>query len=224
MKSHAKNLKIIALIIFIVLAILIGKYVGIMVFDREYISSTIMGLGAFAPLAYMGLYFIATIFFFPGTPLTILGGFLFGEIYGTIYAVFAATLGASVAFFISRFLGKGFVDDMLSKKLKKVNKYDDKLKQHGFITTLFLRLIPLFPFNGLNFAMGVTRVRFKDYLIATMIGIIPGTFILTSIGNSVMDMATFKLYLFIVLFVLLAASPTIYKKIKDNHKKKGEKR
>jgi uncharacterized membrane protein YdjX (TVP38/TMEM64 family) len=87
---------------------------------------------------------------------------------------------------------------------------------------LFLRLVPLFPFNGLNFALGLTRIKFRDYLFGTVIGIIPGTYVFASIGSSAKDPTGPLLYVFIGLFILLALVPTVYKKFKQKGKKHSE--
>jgi len=174
-----KYIKPSILLIFIVAAIYVGKFTGAKEYiTRDMIEHFIGSMGVVGPLAFILVYVLGTIFFFPGTPITILGGILFGAVLGTTYAVIGATLGSAIAFTFSRYLGKDFIDKILKDKFKGINKYDKKLEDHGFITTLFLRLIPLFPFNGLNFALGLTKTKFKDFILATAIGIIPGSFIL----------------------------------------------
>jgi len=215
-----KYVKPIILVIFIISAVAIGKYA----YDQDFLSleniqSHAADMGVLAPLFFMTLYFFGTIFFLPGTPLTILGGVLFGSIQGTLYTVIGATLGASAAFLLTRFLGKTFVDKLLKNKFKKLNEYDNKLEENGLLTMLFLRLVPLFPFNGLNFALGVTRIKFKDFFLGTLIGIIPGSFVLTNIGSTAADMRDWKFYLFIALFLLMAVIPKIYTKIKNEKAK-----
>jgi len=132
-------------------------------------------------------------------------------------------LGASLAFGVARYLGKDFTDKILKGRFKKIYEYDKKLEDKGFITILFLRLVPLFPFNGLNFALGLTKVRFKDFLLATLIGIIPGSFVLVNIGANATDLRSPKLFIFILLFVLLALVPVSYKgycNVRDKRKEK----
>jgi len=97
----------------------------------------------------------------PGTPFTIASGLLFGTLYGGLVTVIGATLGATLAFFIARFFGEDFVERILKNKFKKIYEYDEKIEKKGFLVMLFLRLVPLFPFNGLNFSMGLTKIKPK---------------------------------------------------------------
>src|SRR5207244_6603246 len=85
-----------------------------------------------------------------------------------------ATIGATLAFLVAKFLGRGFVDQLLKGKLQAL---DQRLREHGFTGLLILRLVPLFPFNGLNFGCGLTSIRLRDYVLATAIGILPPTFV-----------------------------------------------
>jgi uncharacterized membrane protein YdjX (TVP38/TMEM64 family) len=114
-------------------------------------------------------------FLIPGTPLTLLAGILFGPFFGTLYTILGATLGAWCAFMISRFARGSFVTKKSGAIAGRLSAYDAKIKENGFVTVLFLRLVPLFPFNVLNFALGLSSVPMKTYVLATCIGIIPGT-------------------------------------------------
>lgn len=156
---------------------------------RHYLSASgvetlrqwILDKGVWAPLIFAVLYILATVFALPGSLLTISGGVLFGTALGTILNLASATVGASLAFLLSRYLGRDFV----AKRLKgKVQKFDTKIEQHGFYAVLYLRLVPLFPFNALNYSLGLTKVRFRDYFLATLIGMAPGAFVYTSIGGA----------------------------------------
>ena len=210
-----KFIKPTILLLFVIVAVYIGKFTEAASYlSREAFEQTIANFGVFGPLFFMGIYFIGTIFFLPGTPLSILSGVLFGSLWGTVYVVIGATLGASVAFLVARYLAKDYIDSVLKDKFKALDKYDHKLENKGFLTTLFLRFIPLFPFNGLNFALGLTRVKFKDYFLGTLIGIIPGSFILVNLGSSSADLSSPKFYAFIGLFLFLAFVPSIYKKVR----------
>ncbi len=122
--------------------------------------------------------------FIPGTPLTLLSGAVLGVFWGTIAAIIGNLIGAVIAFLIARYLLKNWVQKTLMKKYPKINEYENKLFSKGFYTVIFLRLVPLFPFNVLNFALGVTDVKFKDYFWGTAIGIIPGTIAFVYFGDS----------------------------------------
>ena len=180
------------------------------------LQDSILAYGMLAPVIFILLYTIATIIFLPGTPLTIAGGAIFGTFFGTLYTIIGATIGAAIAFFIARYLGASFVNDLVNKKFKKLDSYDKKLEKNGFLVVLFLRLVPIFPFNCLNFALGLTKVKSKDYIIATFLGIIPGSFVLAFFGGSLASLNPLNIALAIALFILLAFSPKIYKKFKKS--------
>jgi uncharacterized membrane protein YdjX (TVP38/TMEM64 family) len=145
------------------------------------IRSWIEEQGALAPLIFGVLYILATVFALPGSLLTISGGILFGTLWGTLINLVSATLGASLAFMLARYLGRGFVEKWTRGKLKR---FDQKIGEHGFYTGLYLRLIPLFPFNLLNFSLGLTQIKFRDYFFATLLGMAPGAFVYTSLGGA----------------------------------------
>lgn len=132
--------------------------------------------------AYILVYAAATAFMVPGSALTIGGGFLFGLVLGTPATVIGATLGASILFFASKTSLGAVLRDVAGPFLNKM--------QAGFaenpISYMFaLRLIPLFPFSAVNIAPGLLGARYRDYLITTFLGIIPGTLAYTWIGAAV---------------------------------------
>jgi len=218
-KISKKNIvKFIIFILLIVILIIIGKYTSLFnSINIDSIKEFISSFGALAPLIFIAIYIVATIFFLPGTIFSVLGGVLFGGILGTIYVVIGATIGSVIAFYISRFLGADFVNSILkSKKLSKLDAYDEKLTKKGFIAVLILRLIPIFPFNGLNFSLGLTRVKPRSYILATLLGIIPGSFVLVNIGANATDFNNPLLYVFVVIFIILSIIPIIYKRKNKN--------
>ena len=141
---------------------------------------------------------ISGVLFIPGSPLTILAGATLGLFWGTIVSVIGNVLGATLAFLLARYLLKDFVQNKILKKYPKINEYEDKLFKKGFHTVFFLRLIPAFPFNALNFVLGVTEVKFKDYFFGTLIGIIPGTFAFVYFGESLKMLNIYSIALAIV--------------------------
>ena len=129
---------------------------------------------ATARLLYVAVYIVGTVLLLPGTLLSFVGAALFGVIEGTLYTWIGATIGATLAFLLSRWLGRDFVNQMLGGRLQRL---DERLSRHGFLGLLLLRMVPIFPFNGLNFGCGLTGIRLRDYVLATAIGILPGTFV-----------------------------------------------
>tara|TARA_Y100000310_G_C20668159_1_gene808789 strand:- start:2055 stop:2597 length:543 start_codon:yes stop_codon:yes gene_type:complete len=175
--------------------------------------------GPFAPFVFMFLYILACIFFLPGAVFSISSGVLFGTILGTVYTVVGASIGAVLAFLIARYFARSFFEYTVEKKFKNIREFDEKLEKNGFITVLFLRLIPLFPFNGLNFALGITKVRLKDYFLATLIGIIPGSFLFAYLGDSIIEMSYLNIVIAVILIVLLSLTLTFYNRYKKKKSK-----
>ena len=173
-------------------------------FTPREIKSVVDSLGLFGPLAYIAFYTLASLLFIPASPLTLVGGALFGPLYGTIYTVVGGTLGALLAFFLSRMFGRRFITFGAGKVGTKLQFYDNQIKTHGFVTVLFLRFVPLFPFNGLNFALGLTKVSVRDYFFGTFFGIIPGTFVFVYFGNSLATLSPIKIGVALLLIVCLS--------------------
>ena len=145
------------------------------------IRAWIHAQGALGPLFYGIFYVAACLFALPGVVLTVSGGILFGTLWGSLITQISATLGATLAFLLSRYLGRDFVEKLIHGRLLKL---DQKIAEHGFAAVLTLRLVPLFPFNFLNFSLGLTRVKFRDYLMGTLLGIAPAVFIFSSLGDA----------------------------------------
>jgi uncharacterized membrane protein YdjX (TVP38/TMEM64 family) len=141
--------------------------------------------GALAPLYLIMAKIVATVLFVPGAILTVISGAILGTFWGSIVSIIGNTVGATLAFLISRYLFRDFVSDKLLSKYKKIGDYEELFFKSGFKTISFLRLIPLFPFNALNYLLGITRVSFRDYFWGTFIGIIPGTIAFVYFGESI---------------------------------------
>ena len=145
-------------------------------------------LGAIAPIVFILIYIIATVAFLPGSILTLGAGVVFGIVQGSIYVFIGATIGATLAFLVGRYLARGWI----SKKIagdRKFSAIDRAVGQEGFKIVLLTRLSPIFPFNLLNYALGVTGVSLKDYVLAS-VGMIPGTIMYVYIGSLAGSIAT----------------------------------
>ena len=209
-----------ALLLFIFLAVFLVKFTPVKGFlTQEALGGFLERLGIWAPVAYMVIYAVGVCLFVPGTLLTGLGGAIFGPYRGFLYVWIGAMLGASGAFFIGRTLGREFAASLIGDRLKK---YDDAIERNGFATVLYLRLI-YFPFTAMNFGMGLTKVRFRDYFWGTALGIIVGTFIFTFFVGTLKevwasgdwdDLFTFKVFFSIGLFIFSFFIPKLIKKFK----------
>jgi uncharacterized membrane protein YdjX (TVP38/TMEM64 family)/rhodanese-related sulfurtransferase len=147
--------------------------------DPAALEGWVSAAGAAGPLVFMGLYAVATVLFLPGSVVTLAGGALFGPLWGTLWNLTGATLGAVLAFLVARHLGADWVERRAGPRLKRVN---DGVASEGWRFVAFVRLVPLFPFNLLNYALGLTRIPFVPYLLATWVFMLPGALAYTYLG------------------------------------------
>jgi uncharacterized membrane protein YdjX (TVP38/TMEM64 family) len=141
----------------------------------EYVLNSIETHGPVAArLIYIAVYIVGAVALLPGTVLSFAGAVLFGAYEGTLYTWVGATIGATLAFLMARVLGRDFVERLFGDRFAA---FDQRIREHGFTGLLLIRLLPLFPFNAVNFGCGLTGMRLRDYVLATAIGIVPGTFV-----------------------------------------------
>ncbi|MGI8783696.1 MAG: TVP38/TMEM64 family protein [Acidobacteriota bacterium] len=142
----------------------------------------IHGLGAWGPAIFIAVYILATVLFVPGSVMTLGAGALFGVALGSIYVSIASTLGAACAFLVGRYLARGWV----SKKIEgnaKFKAIDEAVAAEGWKIVGLTRLSPVFPFSLLNYAFGLTKVSLRDYVLASWIGMMPGTVLYVYVGS-----------------------------------------
>ncbi|MEM7697167.1 MAG: TVP38/TMEM64 family protein [Verrucomicrobiota bacterium] len=139
-------------------------------------------LGFWAPVAFIAIYAIAVIFFIPGSVLTATSGTIFGVLGGSIYVSIASTLGATLSFLIGRYIARGWVERRIEGN-KTFASIDRAVADEGWKIVGLTRLSPIFPFTLLNYGFGVTRVKFVHYLLASWIGMLPGTVLYVYIGS-----------------------------------------
>lgn len=147
--------------------------------DPAALQAWVEGAGTAGPVLFMALYALATVLFLPGSVLTLAGGALFGPVWGTLWNLTGATIGASLAFLIARYLGADWVSRRAGPRLSRLN---DGVSSEGWRFIAFVRLVPVFPFNLLNYALGLTRIPFLAYVIASWIFMLPGAIAYTWLG------------------------------------------
>ena len=183
----------------------------------------ICGYGIFGPLVFILMYGLLVTFGFPAVLCSAAGGLVFGRFYGTAYNLFGACLGASGAFWIARFLAQDFIAKKFAAA-KWFDSFSQGIEKDGFYYMLFVRLLPVFPFNGTNYASGVTNIRYRHFLLATMIGMLPYDFALTNAVVEVGEAAAhgFKLSPGLVaaltLLAFVSLVPVRIKKYMDKQK------
>ncbi|NNE09133.1 MAG: TVP38/TMEM64 family protein [Gemmatimonadetes bacterium] len=184
--------------ILILLAVIAGFTLGTL--DQtlaewaERLLTYVRGLGAWGPIVIVVTMMVVCVTSLPGAPLTLGCGFLFGVWKGTLIATAGATLGASAAYILGRTFARNWVKRSISRRARFA-RLDRATQHHGFTIVLLSRLSPLFPFNLLNYAFSVTAVKFRDYFVATMLGVIPACFVWVYMGTfmkTIAEVATGK--------------------------------
>lgn len=155
--------------------------------DAAVLENWVKGAGILGSVLFMLLYAIGTIFFFPGSVLTLAGGALFGPVWGTVFNLTGATIGAAISFVIARHLLSDWVENKTGGRMKQLK---DGVENEGWRFVAFVRLVPLFPFNLLNYALGITRIKFWHYVIASYVFMLPGAIAYTYIGYIGKEAAT----------------------------------
>tara|TARA_Y100001935_G_C17300236_1_gene508772 strand:+ start:355 stop:1023 length:669 start_codon:yes stop_codon:yes gene_type:complete len=146
----------------------------------EKLISFVNKLGIYAPLGFILMYAISSIFFISGLFMTLIGGVVFGPFLGSLVNLSGATLGASVAFLISRNFGSSFIK---TQQPSKINQIKNSIDEEGWRFVAFVRLVPIFPFVFLNYVLGLTSISFRQYLLVTAICMIPATITYTWVGH-----------------------------------------
>lgn len=177
-------------------ALLVGLALAIIVIlaflpVKGYISAMLewaRGIGYWGYLVLAGAYVVATVLFIPGLLLTLAAGFLFGVVAGSFTVSVGSTLGASAAFLLGRYFARDFIERKIAGN-PKFAAIDEAVGRQGFKIVLLTRLSPVFPFNMLNYAFGLTRVRFSTYVFVSWLGMIPGTVLYVYLGSTAKDLA-----------------------------------
>jgi uncharacterized membrane protein YdjX (TVP38/TMEM64 family) len=139
-------------------------------------------LGIWGPIVFIVLYIAATVLFVPGSALTLGAGAIFGLVRGSILVSVGSTLGATAAFLVGRYVAR----DWVARKIEKNPKFaaiDRAVAREGWKIVGLTRLSPAFPFSLLNYAYGLTKVRLRDYVLASWIGMMPGTVMYVYLGS-----------------------------------------
>lgn len=172
----------------LILALILLAGIAIVVMYREQLNAEaleqwIQNAGGAAPILFMLIYALGAVFFLPGSLLTLLGGALFGPYWGTFYNLTAATVGAMLSFLVARYLAADWVAKKMDAQTGgKMKQLVSGVENEGWRFVAFTRLVPLFPFNLLNYALGLTRISFSQYSIATYICMLPGAIAYTYLG------------------------------------------
>ncbi|MCJ8312880.1 MAG: TVP38/TMEM64 family protein [Saccharospirillaceae bacterium] len=216
MKSNITKILILLLLISIVVSLFIFRDQ----INFEAIQTWLKSLGYWAPVIFIMIYIISTVFFIPGSLLTLASGVLFGPIFGTFFTLIGATIGATISFMISRFLARDWIEKKSGPRLNQLQRGVDK---EGWRFIAMVRLVPLFPFSILNYALGLTRIRISVYVITSFICMAPGSLAYNYLGHataqSISGTADLKqtisqIFIAIGLFAFVLYLPRIIKKFR----------
>jgi uncharacterized membrane protein YdjX (TVP38/TMEM64 family) len=220
----------------VVLSSLIWALRNLKIPDCATIQNYLEGWGIWAPVLFIALYIISTVAFIPGLLVTMMAGLAFGPWWGTLVVSIGSTIGATLAFLVARYIARESVESFLSKQAW-FTKFKGSIEENGFNFVIFVRLVPLFPFNGLNYACGLVPLKAKDYILGSMLGMLPGTFAYVYLGatgcqliDSVIQGKTSfsqfpaevrnSLLIAIVLLAFLSVLPILLKKLRKKKETK----
>ncbi len=170
--------------------------------------------GTTATIMFISMFFLKPIMvIIPSAMMSITSGIMFGPLKGFIINMIGFFISGTIAFYISRILGKEFIDKLLKKKALDF-KY--KLDKNGFFILLLLRLPPILPFDPLSFACGLTNIKYKDFILASLIGVLPETLCYSIMGENILDPLSPKFILPVIcVLISTALSGILFKKAKN---------
>lgn len=178
------------------------------------------GFGVIAPLVYIVLYIMATVFLIPALAMTSLAGVAFGPVLGVVYVSIASVIGASVAFLIARYAAREMVEQWVARN-EQLQKIDAGVERHGWRMVMITRLVPLFPFNLQNYAYGLTRIRFFTYFFVSWLCMLPGTIAYVQVGGALISgegdpkKTIFYLAIAAILIVLVSLIPGLIRNYRN---------
>jgi len=177
-------LKIVGAVAALAAVMYLGRQVGAYI---PQFAAWVEGLGVWGPIVFAIGYAVATVAFIPGSLLTLAAGAIFGLVEGTVTVFIGATVGSCLAFLVARYVARGAVERRIAGS-EKFAAIDKAVAGEGLKIVTLLRLAPIFPFNLMNYGLGLTRVSFRDYAIAS-VGMIPGTFLYVYYGKAIGSIA-----------------------------------
>ena len=210
----------------LILALIIGAIVAVRFtgatryLNQDVLRNFIQSYGLLAPILYMVIYTVAPALFLPGLPITVVGGILFGPLWGVVYTITSSTLGACVAFLISRYVARDWVESKL--RSPRWRRLDEGVERHGWKVVAFTRLIPLFPFNLLNYAFGLTKIKFLHYAVTTFFCMLPACIAFIVFSSSLLDVIKGKIsrefILGLCLVIAVSLIPVLYQHFRRKSK------
>ena len=174
----------------------------------EAIKTFVLSFGIYAPIIFILLFTFAPLIFFPDGILALAGGLIFGFAWGSVYIIVGALCGATVSFWLARMYGTHMHKKLANEKLVNFQK---NVQKHGFVMILLLRLVPLVPFNIISYSAGFSTIRYRDFFLATLLGMLPGVLVYANIGAQSLSFGSQEFYISVSLLVVLVVVSMVLK-------------
>ncbi|MEN8904979.1 MAG: TVP38/TMEM64 family protein [Clostridiales bacterium] len=171
----------------------------------------------FAELIYVLIYIVGVIFALPGFVLTIIAGSIFGFWKALLLVTLAANVGCHLTFLISRFLGKDFFERFIKSK-GYIDRMSDNIEKKGFKVMLYLRIMPIVPFNIVNYVSGLTKIKYRDYTLGTFVGMFPATIVYIILSYTVFDTKNNQIGIIASISAIIVFTILIYLLKRRNNK------
>jgi len=218
-KPAGNSSKLVIVLRVAMLVLIAAGSVYLLIDHREWFSDPrklkleVLSWGAWGPIAYIMLFAVGPSFLVPGAVMTIAGGLAFGALWGAVWSLAGADLGALIAFGAGRFMGRSFVEWAIGTRFERVL---GRLTQNGFYVTLYLRIVPVIPYNAFNLLAGASPIKFRDYFWASAIGMIPGTVLFAFLGDALWHPASPRFFVAIAMILVCFASGETYRRWKTS--------
>lgn len=171
----------------------------------QSVQTLVTSFGVFAPIAYVVLFALLPVVFFPVAILAVAGGLMFGLVRGSVYTLLGAAINCALMFLLSRFVGHRKIQSLVEQRMRPF--WQERLAlasgRSGFFLLFLLRLIPAVPYGLINYAFGLSEMRFWPYMLASVVGIIPGTIVFINLGDKAFDITSPSFWIAVALIVLL---------------------
>lgn len=167
-------------------------------------------------LIFIAVFVILKLLFMPATPVTVIGGYIFGPYIGFSLSMTVLMISSIIGFGFSRTFGRKTVGTFIEDNFPKLKRYNILLEKHGYVSVFILRIVPSAPLTAVNLFMGLTRIRTKAFLLGSLLAFLPTTAVLSFIGNYLSDWTNPVLYILISLYLILIAAPIIYQRRKES--------
>ncbi|QCX34622.1 TVP38/TMEM64 family protein [Caloramator sp. E03] len=206
MRGNSNNLKKFFAIVFVTIIVIFLIYLKAIIkvnfkfCNYHILKRFILSYGKLSVLIYILIYSLKPLaLVIPASLLSVISGALYGPIYGTMYSMIGVFISSSLAFFVARILGKEAVDKIVKGKIAKL---DDDIEKKGLIVMLILRLSVVFPLDPLSYAAGLTKIKYRDFIIGTIVGTLPEVFIYNYFGTNIQKPFN-KYNIFSILFIVI---------------------